>query len=184
MHGALEQRGEEMSALREQLDAYAADFRSTYLAERDRSQQLAAALAQLEETYKATVRGLAVAVEAKDECTGGHLQRVHRYGMMLTALVAPDHAADPQFEYGFLLHDIGKLTVPDSVLTKPGSLTESEWEIIRQHPESGRRILDGIPFLAGARDHSLPPRALGRLRLSTRPQGHRDPPRRDDFSSL
>ena len=150
MHGALEQRGEEIAALRQQLDAYAVDFRSTYLAERDRSQQLAAALGELEETYKSTVRGLAIAVEAKDECTGGHLQRVSRYGMMLTALVAPEHATDPQFEYGFLLHDIGKLIVPDLVLQKAGPLTDSEWELMREHPESGRRILDGIPFLAGA----------------------------------
>jgi len=60
----------EVSALKRQLDAYALDFRATYLAERDRSQQLAAALAELERTYKATVRGLAIAVEAKDECTG------------------------------------------------------------------------------------------------------------------
>ena len=68
------------------------------------------------------MRGLAIAVEAKDEVTGGHIQRVCRYGMRLTALVAPEHAADPQFEYGFLLHDVGKLTVPDNVLTKPGPL--------------------------------------------------------------
>jgi ribonuclease P protein subunit RPR2 len=144
---ALERREDEIGALREQLDVYAMDFRSTYIAERDRSQQLAEALAELENTYKATVRGLAVAVEAKDECTGGHLQRVSRYGMMLTA-----HAADPQFEYGFLLHDVGKLTVPDSVLMKPGALTEAEWALIREHPASGRSILDGIPFLAGARE--------------------------------
>ncbi|MGH9091070.1 MAG: HD-GYP domain-containing protein [Acidimicrobiales bacterium] len=152
IQAALEERGGEIAALRQQLDAYAVDFRSTYLAERDRSQQLAEALSELEKTYKATVQGLAVAVEAKDECTGGHLQRVSCYGMMLTAVVAPDHASDPQFEYGFLLHDIGKLTIPDIVLTKAGPLTESEWVLIREHPESGRRILDGIPFLAGARE--------------------------------
>jgi ribonuclease P protein subunit RPR2 len=149
---ALRQREDEIGALRGQLDVYAMDFRSTYKAERDRSQELAEALSELERTYRATVRGLAIAVEAKDECTGGHLQRVSRYGMMLTALVAPEHAEDPQFEYGFLLHDIGKLTVPDGVLMKPGSLTEVEWELIRTHPASGHSILDGIPFLAGARE--------------------------------
>jgi ribonuclease P protein subunit RPR2 len=149
---ALRRREEEIGALRGQLDVYATDFRLTYQAERDRSQELANALAELEKTYRATVRGLAVAVEAKDECTGGHLQRVSRYGMMLTGLVAPEHADDPQFEYGFLLHDIGKLTVPDSVLSKPGSLSDAEWELIRAHPASGHSILDGIPFLAGARE--------------------------------
>ncbi len=152
MEKALDQRAQDVAALGRQLDAYAVDFRATYLAERDRSQQLSAALAELEETYRATVRGLAIAVEAKDEVTGGHIQRVCRYGMRLTALVAPEHAADPQFEYGFLLHDVGKLTVPDNVLTKPGALTDAEWDLMRQHPESGRSILEDIPFLAGARE--------------------------------
>jgi ribonuclease P protein subunit RPR2 len=148
---ALDKRGQEVSSLRQQLDAFALDFRSTYQEERDRSQQLADALAQLERTYKSTVGGLAMAVEAKDECTGGHLYRVTRYGMLVTSMVAPEHAHDPQFEYGFLLHDIGKLMVPDMVLNKPGALSEAEWDIMRLHPEKGRSILEGIDFLAGAR---------------------------------
>jgi HD-GYP domain-containing protein (c-di-GMP phosphodiesterase class II) len=78
--------------------------------------------------------------------------RVSRYGMMLTSLIEPDHADDLQFQYGFLLHDVGKLTVPDVILTKAGPLTEDEWEIMRGHPAAGRSILDGIPFLAGARE--------------------------------
>ncbi|HTW07636.1 MAG TPA: HD domain-containing phosphohydrolase [Acidimicrobiales bacterium] len=149
---ALAQRGEEVGALRQQLDVYALDFRSTYQAEQDRAQQLADALAELERTYKTTVGALALAVEAKDECTGGHLQRVCKYGMLLTSLVAPEHANDPQFEYGFLLHDVGKLTVPDAVLNKAGALTDAEWEVMRQHPGRGRSILEGVDFLAGARE--------------------------------
>ncbi|MGH9106171.1 MAG: HD-GYP domain-containing protein [Acidimicrobiales bacterium] len=147
---ALDKRGDELAALRRQLDAYAVDFRSTYLAERDRSRQLASALAALEATYKATVAGLAMAVEAKDEYTGGHLYRVSRYGMLVTALAAPEHAHDPQFEYGFLLHDVGKLTIPDNILNKPGALTDAEWEIVRGHPATGRSILEGIEFLQDA----------------------------------
>jgi ribonuclease P protein subunit RPR2 len=149
---ALDGRGRELGALREQLNSYAMDFSSTYRAERESSQQLAAALGELERTYKATVESLARAVEAKDECTGGHLYRVSRYGMLVTALVAPDHARDPQFEYGFLLHDIGKLKVPDQVLNKPGPLSGPEWELMRAHPAEGRSILDGIAFLDGARE--------------------------------
>lgn len=149
---ALDRRGDEVEALRRQLDAFAVDFRSTYQAERDRSQQLSVALAELGRTYKSTVRGLAMAVEAKDECTGGHLHRVSRFGMLLTALVAPEHAEDPQFEYGFLLHDIGKLMVPDEVLNKPGPLSDAEWEVMRAHPGKGRSILDGIDFLHVARE--------------------------------
>ncbi len=112
----LEESLAEGEAIRRQLDAYAVDLRSTYLAERDRSQELADALSELTQTYESTVRGLAIAVEAKDEYTGGHLYRVSRYGMAITAVVAPEHADDPQFEYGFLLHDVGKLVVPDAVL--------------------------------------------------------------------
>jgi ribonuclease P protein subunit RPR2 len=72
--------------------------------------------------------------------------------MAITALVAPEHADDPQFEYGFLLHDVGKLVVPDAVLMKDGPLDELEWAMIRGHPEAGRTILDKIPFLAGANE--------------------------------
>jgi HD-GYP domain-containing protein (c-di-GMP phosphodiesterase class II) len=152
MLAALDKRADDISALRQQLDAFAVDFRSMYQAERDRSQQLAGALGELERTYRATVAGLAMAVEAKDECTGGHLFRVSRYGMLLAGIVAPEHAQDPQFEFGFLLHDVGKLMVPDEVLNKPGALTDAEWEIMRAHPENGCSILEGIDFLEGARE--------------------------------
>jgi ribonuclease P protein subunit RPR2 len=148
---ALDKREEEVMALYSQLTAYASDFRSTYSSERSRARQLAKAVDELARTYRATVRGLAMAVEAKDERTAGHLQRVSRYGMMVTGLVAPEHADDPQFEYGFLLHDVGKLTVPDGVLTKEGPLDDDEWRLMRDHPVSGRNILEGIDFLDEAR---------------------------------
>jgi HD-GYP domain-containing protein (c-di-GMP phosphodiesterase class II) len=147
---ALQESLAESEAARRQLDAYAMDLRSTYHAEKDRSHELASALDELTETYEWTVRGLAIAVEAKDEYTGGHLQRVSRYGMAITAVVAPDHDGDPQFEYGFLLHDVGKLVVPDAVLMKEGPLNEQEWSVIRAHSDAGRTILERIPFLSGA----------------------------------
>jgi ribonuclease P protein subunit RPR2 len=147
---ALQESLAESEAARRQLDAYAIDLRSTYHAEKDRSHELASALEELTKTYEWTVRGLAIAVEAKDEYTGGHLQRVSRYGMAITEVVAPDHAGDPQFEYGFLLHDVGKLVVPDAILMKEGPLNEQEWAVIRAHSEAGRTILDRIPFLTGA----------------------------------
>jgi ribonuclease P protein subunit RPR2 len=150
IHFTLEHRLAEAEGMRRQLDAYAVDLRSVYLSERARSEELGRTLVELEETYEATVRGLAIAVEAKDEYTGGHLFRVSRYGMAMTAIVAPAHRDDPQFEYGFLLHDVGKLSVPDAVLTKSGALNEEEWDFIRAHPASGRTILERIPFLAGA----------------------------------
>lgn len=146
----LQRRLEESRIAQRQLEAYALDVRETFSAERERARQLAAALTELEQTYLATVKGLAVAVEAKDAYTAGHIVRVTRYGLMVMEALAPEQGSDPTYEYGFLLHDVGKLCVPDAVLSKPGPLTDDEWEIMRLHPETGRRILEGIPFLAGA----------------------------------
>ena len=191
VHVTLEESLAESDAVRRQLDAYAVDLRSTYNAERDRSVELASALHELTQTYESTVRGLAIAVEAKDEYTGGHLQRVSRYGMAITAVFAPDHADDPQFEYGFLLHDVGKLVVPDAVLMKEGPLDEQEWAMIRGHPEAGRSILDNIPFLAGANEivHSHHERWDGKgyprgLRGEEIPLGARVFPLADVFDAL
>ena len=148
----LSRRLEEANLVYRQLEAYARDVRETYAAEKHRAEDLAHALSELELTYLATVRGLAVAVEAKDEYTAGHLVRVTSYGLMIMELLAPELAREPQYEYGFLLHDVGKLGVPDAVLKKPGPLDESEWELMRRHPMTGRRILEGIPFLTDAKE--------------------------------
>jgi diguanylate cyclase (GGDEF)-like protein len=130
---------------RAQLKAYAEDVRRSYARELSRAQELS-------ETYLATVQTLAAAVEAKDDYTGGHIQRVLRLGLLLARAVAPEDAEDSQLAYGFLLHDIGKLAVPDAVLTKPGKLNEEEWDLMRGHPAAGARILGGIPFLTRALD--------------------------------
>jgi HD-GYP domain-containing protein (c-di-GMP phosphodiesterase class II) len=98
------------------------------------------------------VRGLAIAIETKDENTPGHLERVTRYGAAMLRTLAPDAQRNKQYEYGFLLHDIGMLAVPDSVLRKPGELSEQEWELLRGHPAVGYRMLDGIPYLAQAKE--------------------------------
>lgn len=135
-----------------QMEAFARDVRATFAAERERAEQLAEALAELQTTYLATVKGLAVAVEAKDEYTAGHLQRVTRYGLAMMRNLVPQLASDPQYEYGFLLHDIGKMGIPDAVLKKEGPLTDEEWEVMRSHSEIGGRILRDIPFLAQARE--------------------------------
>ena len=100
----------------------------------------------------ATVRALATSVEARDPCTGGHLERVARLGLLLAGAVAPHDARDPQMYFGFLLHDIGKLAVPDRVLNKPGRLSAEEREIMRRHPSEGARIIAQLPDLERARD--------------------------------
>jgi HD-GYP domain-containing protein (c-di-GMP phosphodiesterase class II) len=112
----------------------------TLTMERRRSKALA-------ESYGITVEALATAIEAKDHTTGGHIERVRRLGLLLAAEIAPREAKDPQMAYGFLLHDIGKLAVPDAILRAPGRLTEDEWALMRRHPEEGVRMLASIPFL-------------------------------------
>jgi PAS domain S-box-containing protein len=128
-----------------QLAAYAKDVRESFGRELRRAREL-------ELSYFHTVRALAAAVEAKDGYTGAHIQRVHAIGLLLARAIAPAEADNPQLAYGFLLHDIGKLSVPDAVLKKPGPLTDSEWLLMRMHPEAGARILDAVPFLDRAVD--------------------------------
>jgi HD-GYP domain-containing protein (c-di-GMP phosphodiesterase class II) len=130
---------------RAQLRAYAEDVRNSYARELRRTQDL-------KDSYLATVKTLAAAVEAKDEYTGGHIQRVHGLGLLLAEVVVPEEADDTQLSYGFLLHDIGKLAVPDAVLNKPGKLDDDEWQLLKQHPEQGAKILSAIPFLDRALD--------------------------------
>jgi ribonuclease P protein subunit RPR2 len=102
---------------------------------------------QLVTSYGVTVESLAVAIEAKDHTTGGHIERVRRLGLLLANEIVPREARDPQMAYGFLLHDIGKLAVPDAILRAPGRLTEEQWALMRRHPEEGVRMLGGVPFL-------------------------------------
>jgi ribonuclease P protein subunit RPR2 len=134
-----------VSADQAQLREYAKDLRESYAREMQRAQTL-------EESYVATVTALATAIEAKDGYTGAHIRRVHDLGLLLAGVVAPDDIRNPQMAYGFLLHDIGKLAVPDAILTKPGKLDEDEWTLMRRHPQEGVRILKEVPFLDRALD--------------------------------
>jgi HD-GYP domain-containing protein (c-di-GMP phosphodiesterase class II) len=107
---------------------------------------------ELQDSYLATVNALAAAVEAKDEYTRGHIQRVHALGVLLARVIVPDEANEAQLSCAFLLHDIGKLAIPDAVLNKPGKLDEGEWQLMKQHPEQGAKILSAVPFLDRALD--------------------------------
>ena len=145
-----------IAALRRGIDASAVDC--TDAGDLNHSRELAAALVELEETYMANESGLcevsttvSEAVAKREENDGRQLRRVCRYATMLTAVVAPEHIDDRQFEYGFLLHDVGMLWVPESVIVNPGSLTDPEWALMKGHPEFGRSLLGPIPFLEDAR---------------------------------
>src|SRR5215208_3302094 len=126
----------------EQLLLYARDLR--YLLEIERGQR-----ALLQEAYRATVAALASALEQKDTGTRAHSQRVQRYAIELAWAVEPDLLADPSSEYGFLLHDVGKIGIPDRVLLKPGPLRPSERRLMQTHTVLGEQMLSSVSFLAG-----------------------------------
>jgi ribonuclease P protein subunit RPR2 len=143
---------EQADAAHSQLLRYADDLRTTFSAERRRAEELGKALDAVELAYTATVRALASAVEAKDAYTGGHLARVTAYGTEACRALGGDLAATPGLEYAFLLHDLGKIGVPDAVLSKAGPLTDEEWALMREHPAIGLRILEGVPHMDVVRE--------------------------------
>jgi HD-GYP domain-containing protein (c-di-GMP phosphodiesterase class II) len=140
----------EVSGLREQLTIFAREVGELYALERIRSRELERAIDDLRETYVATMTSLAQVVEAKDSNTRGHLERTEAYGMALARAIDPELAARPELSYGFFLHDIGKVGIPEAILAKPGALDEDEWAIMREHPMIGAQIVEPIRFLAGA----------------------------------
>jgi ribonuclease P protein subunit RPR2 len=132
----------EAAARQRQLEHYAADLREIFKQERSRAQEL-------RRSYKATVLALANAVEARDAYTGRHAQRVAAYGLRIAHAAGVD--VDPQVEFGFLLHDVGKVAVPDAILFKPGPLTAEERALMIKHPQIGSEILRHIDFLDEAK---------------------------------
>ncbi len=138
-----------VEALEQQLLVFARDAVTAYRRERVRAAELEQALATLETAFLETIRSMAFVVEAKDAYTGQHLERCRVYGnaLMDRLGVASDY---PDAQYGFLLHDSGKVGVPEAILGKPGPLTAAEWRVMRTHPLIGHQMLAGIPFLANA----------------------------------
>jgi response regulator RpfG family c-di-GMP phosphodiesterase len=126
----------------EQLLLYARDLR--HLLEIERGQRVL-----LQKAYQETVAALASALESKDTGTRAHSQRVQRYAIELTRGVAPDLAEDQSAQYGFLLHDVGKIGIPDNILLKPQALTEHEESLMRTHTVLGEQMLGGVAFLRG-----------------------------------
>ena len=97
-------------------------------------------------SHRATAAALAQAIEARDSGTGGHVHRVTALACALLAVVDPELAADEQLSFGFLLHDVGKIGVPDAILRKPGPLTDAERAIMDTHPDVGWRIVSQAGF--------------------------------------
>jgi HD-GYP domain-containing protein (c-di-GMP phosphodiesterase class II) len=130
----------EMRAREEEFGRYIAQLRAALRRERAHADELS-------RSYVAAVRALTNAVEARDAYTGKHAERVTAYGLELAKILDPDMAYDPQLEFGFLLHDVGKVGVPDAILHKPAALTSGEAELMRRHPVLGSEIVSHIDFL-------------------------------------
>jgi HD-GYP domain-containing protein (c-di-GMP phosphodiesterase class II) len=128
-----------------QLERYAADLRETFKRERARAQEL-------RRSYALTVRALANAVEARDAYTGKHAERVAAYGLEIGAAAGMKLDDEPQIEFVFLLHDVGKVAIPDAILFKPDRLSAEEEALMRRHTVIGADIVADIAFLGSARD--------------------------------
>jgi ribonuclease P protein subunit RPR2 len=143
LRAELARREQESADKERQLERYAADLRETFKQERARAQEL-------RRSYMATVRALSNAVEARDAYTGKHAERVTAYGMEIARALGMQFSDEPEIEFGFLLHDVGKVAIPDAILYKPDSLTAEERALMARHPVIGAEIISGIDFLGDA----------------------------------
>ena len=105
--------------------------------------------------YLALAEALAAALDEREHETGLHSKRVACHTMVLARRFTADEALLQQVYWGALLHDIGKIGIPDAILLKQGSLDAEEWKIMRTHPEIGKHILSSVPFMATAAEMVL-----------------------------
>jgi HD-GYP domain-containing protein (c-di-GMP phosphodiesterase class II) len=101
-------------------------------------------------SYKSTVNALVSLADAKETSGGGHSRRVAKYALLGASGMNFDGKTKLNIEYAAMLHDIGKLSIPDNVLNKVESLTDEEWEMIYKHPEVGYNLLKDVPLLKEA----------------------------------
>ncbi|MBA2450561.1 MAG: response regulator [Chloroflexi bacterium] len=128
---------------RAQLMLYATDLNHSM-------RQLRTAHAELKRRSLGTIEALATALELRDCETQGHCQRVTLYTVAAAAHMGIDGDQLEQVRWGALLHDIGKIGVPDRILLKPGPLLPDEWAWMMRHPELGFKLVETVPFLTTA----------------------------------
>ena len=136
--------------MQEQLLLFAQDLKVIVQEERSRREEAEVAVRELQEQQLAVIRTLAFVAENKDPYTRDHLDRTYQFAMRLTRRVAPHLAERAEIGYGFLLHDIGKVLIPDRILNKPAPLTDEEWEVMRTHPVLGGHLMAPIRFMGDA----------------------------------
>ncbi len=116
--------------------------------------QVTDAMDSLRNAYDGTLRSLSAALDARDSETGGHSERVADLTLAIAAEIGMEKDTDEwrNISWGALLHDVGKIAVPDAILRKPGALTDDEWQAMRGHAAAGYEILLKIDFLKTARE--------------------------------
>jgi putative nucleotidyltransferase with HDIG domain len=119
----------------------------TYKTASDRVADAHEHVREVEDLYRSTVETLAIAVDAKDQVTHGHIRRVQRHTLALARVLGVTDARELKaLEAASLLHDVGKLAIPDYVLNKPGALSGSEYETMKRHANVGATILETVAF--------------------------------------
>ena len=114
---------------------------------RDRTKQLDGKNTELRTAYIQTIRALAEAIDAKDSYTRGHSERVAVYASRLADRMGLRKELIERIYFAGLLHDVGKIGIPDAIISKPARLTPEEYEEIKKHPEIGAKILEPVEFL-------------------------------------
>jgi response regulator RpfG family c-di-GMP phosphodiesterase len=115
---------------------------------RERTKQLDGKNTELRTAYIQTIRALAEAIDAKDAYTRGHSERVAVYASRLGNQMGLRKEMIERIYFAGLLHDVGKIGIPDAIITKPDRLTVEEYEEIKRHPEIGAKILEPVEFLS------------------------------------
>lgn len=113
-------------------------------------EDLSTSHSQLQQAYDSTLEGWAKALELRDNVTEGHTQRVTKLTVELAKFMGYDEAEIENVRRGAILHDIGKMALPDNILHKKDDLTPEEWEEIKQHPQLAVQMLTNIDFLRPA----------------------------------
>lgn len=122
-------------------------MRDNRLHQQQLEEQVAKQARQLETLLVDAIRSLAIAIDARDDYTGGHVERVSRYAAATGLELGIGREDRRALWVGALLHDVGKIGVGDAILKKPGPLTVEEYADMKRHPEIGAAIMDGSSFL-------------------------------------
>ncbi|TKJ40242.1 hypothetical protein CEE37_07915 [candidate division LCP-89 bacterium B3_LCP] len=144
----LEKRVQERTAELQDLTVQLEDKNRTLSDQKNEIREL---YSQLQHSYLGTISALYFALEARDQYTRGHSERVFHYSLLVGKLLKLKPEELQNLKYAALLHDLGKIGIPDSILQKSGKLTSEEYTMIKDHPEVGAAILDPIQFLSQTR---------------------------------